>query len=114
LIGVSNSIALSLTRGRVLLGRVLDVAVELVERFERRRLAKPFDRVGMAAFARAVDHDRHRRAQAAQQRGVIIDIPAVVSHLIKIDLADLVGRADEALRDVPTQVGQIEEFKIAD
>jgi hypothetical protein len=107
LIGVSNSIALSLTRGRVLLGRVLDVAVELVERFERRRLAKPFDRVGMAAFARAVDHDRHRRAQAA-------DIPAVVSHLIKIDLADLVGRADEALRDVPTQVGQIEEFKIAD
>jgi hypothetical protein len=34
--------------------------------------------------------------------------------LIKIDLADLICRADEALRDVPAQVGQIEEFKIAE
>ena len=48
------------------------------------------------------------------ERGVVRDRHPVVRHLVQVDRADLVGRADQRLLDVPGQVAAVEEIEPAE
>ena len=47
------------------------------------------------------------------QHRIVADVQAVVRHLVDVHRADLVGRMDQLVLDVPGQVAEVEEAEVA-
>ena len=87
--------------------------MDLVNGAHGRRGLERFERSLARAFARPVIHHGDSRGDAADEHRVVAHVEAVVVHLVEIHGADDVGRTDELLLHVPSEIAAVEKSERA-